>query len=220
MPIISYFPGGLGGGNLAHLWEKVQTALSGKQDKLTPDESIKLQDGGIGVALPVQPVTRAEYEALTEEEKQADRVYLVESSVSDVPGFGGFVPPGAIIPFIGLHAPLGYLACDGAEYEAAAYPALAEYFREQFGAVNHFGGDGTNTFAVPDMRNLFLRGYHGAAEEQLSGEVGARQEATKHLNIYASSQLNFAFPTASLSGNMVAENVDTREPPPRLAHFT
>ena len=168
------------GGDGGVTQEELEAALSGKQDKLTPDESIKLQDGGIGVALPVKPVTRAEYEALTEEEKQADRVYLVESSVSDAPGFGGFVPPGAIIPFMGLRAPLGYLVCDGAEYEAAAYPALAEYFREQFGAVNYFGGDGTVTFAVPDMRNLFLRGYHGTAEEQLSGEVGARQEATKH----------------------------------------
>ena len=89
-------------------------------------------------------------------------------------------PVGTVISFLGLTAPAGYLVCDGAEYEITAYPALADFFRQQFGAANHFGGDGTATFAVPDMRNLFLRGYHGAAEEQLSGEVGARQEATEH----------------------------------------
>ncbi len=43
--------------------------------------------------------------------------------------------------------------------------------------MNYFGGNGTTTFAVPDMRNLFLRGYHGAATA-LSGEVGKKQEGT------------------------------------------
>ena len=170
--------GFLDSAGLAHFTAWAKERFAGKQDALTPDDSVRLQDGKIGVALPVKPVTRAEYDALTEEEKQADRVYLVESSVSDAPGFGGFVPPGAIIPFMGLRAPLGYLVCDGAEYEAAAYPALAEYFREQFGAANYFGGDGTATFAVPDMRNLFLRGYRGEADERLSGAIGEKQVAT------------------------------------------
>ena len=46
--------------------------------------------------------------------------------------------------------------------------------------MNHFGGNGETTFALPDMRNLFLRGYHGEAEEALSGDVGATQEGTQH----------------------------------------
>lgn len=91
---------------------------------------------------------------------------------------GGGNPIGTVISFMGTSAPTGYLVCDGAEYEIAAYPALAEFFRQQFGTNNHFGGNGTDTFAVPDLRNLFLRGYHGEAEEQLSEEIGARQEAT------------------------------------------
>ena len=89
-------------------------------------------------------------------------------------------PIGTVISYLGLTVPKDYLVCDGAEYEITAYPALADFFLQQFGSKNHFGGDGTATFAVPDMRNLFLRGYHGTAEEQLSREVGARQEATKH----------------------------------------
>lgn len=87
-------------------------------------------------------------------------------------------PVGTVISFMGQTAPDGYLACDGAEYSISAYPALAALFAAEFGAANHFGGDGTATFAVPDMRNLFLRGYHGEAGEQLSGEVGAKQEGT------------------------------------------
>lgn len=88
-------------------------------------------------------------------------------------------PIGTIISFMGTSAPKDYLVCDGAEYSISQYPALASFFETQFGAKNHFGGDGTATFAAPDMRNLFLRGYHSEAEEQLSGEVGERQEGTQ-----------------------------------------
>ena len=89
-------------------------------------------------------------------------------------------PVGAVISFLGLTAPAGYLICDGAEKDIREYPALADFFRQQFGTVNHFGGNGETTFALPDMRNLFLRGYHGEAEEALSGDVGATQEGTQH----------------------------------------
>ena len=92
-------------------------------------------------------------------------------------------PIGTIISFMGTSAPKDYLVCDGSEYSVSQYPALAAFFQTQFGTKNHFGGDGTTTFAVPDMRNLFLRGYHGDAEEQLSGLIGEKQEATEHLNI-------------------------------------
>lgn len=92
-------------------------------------------------------------------------------------------PIGTIISFMGTAAPKDYLICDGAEYGVSEYPALAEFFRQQFGAANHFGGDGETVFAVPDLRNLFLRGFHGEAEERLSGEIGEKQEATEHLNI-------------------------------------
>ncbi len=88
-------------------------------------------------------------------------------------------PIGTIISYMGLTAPQDYLVCDGAEYNIADYSDLARFFETQFGTSNHFGGDGTTTFAVPDLRNLFLRGYHGEAVEQLSGEVGKRQEGTQ-----------------------------------------
>lgn len=94
-------------------------------------------------------------------------------------GGSGGNPVGTVISFLGLTAPADYLVCDGAEYEITAYPALADFFRQQFGSANHFGGDGTHTFSVPDLRNLFLRGYHGEAEEQLSGEVGEKQDGTE-----------------------------------------
>lgn len=87
-------------------------------------------------------------------------------------------PTGTIISYMGLTAPEDYLICDGAVYNIADQPDLARFFKEQFGSENYFGGDGETTFAVPDMRNLFLRGYHGEAEKQLSGAIGVKQEGT------------------------------------------
>lgn len=92
-------------------------------------------------------------------------------------------PIGTVISYMGKTAPKDYLVCDGAAYQITDYPDLAAFFETQFGSKNHFGGDGETTFALPDMRNLFLRGWHGEAEEQLSGDVGAKQEATNHPNM-------------------------------------
>lgn len=93
-------------------------------------------------------------------------------------------PIGTIISFMGTSAPKDYLICDGAQYSISQHPALSNFFEEQFGAKNHFGGDGSSTFAVPDTRNLFLRGYHGDAEKQLSGLIGEKQEGTQFPSVF------------------------------------
>lgn len=108
-------------------------------------------------------------------------------------------PIGTIISYMGLTAPKNYLVCDGAEYDISKYPELARFFEAQFGSANHFGGDGTATFAVPDLRNLFLRGYHGAATEKLSGNIGERQEATNLPTYGIGNAGNVNFVTDSLT---------------------
>ena len=67
-------------------------------------------------------------------------------------GTMGFTPVGTYITVIGRTAPINYLICDGTIYNIAAYPELAAYFKEQFNAENYFGGDGTMTFAVPNIQ--------------------------------------------------------------------
>lgn len=91
-------------------------------------------------------------------------------------------PIGTIIPYMGTTAPKGYLVCDGSEKNIADYSDLARFFELQFGSSNHFGGNGSTTFAVPDLRNEFLRG-HG----DLSGEIGEHQNATTMPNTYLSN---------------------------------
>ena len=125
-------------------------------------------------------------------------------------------PIGTIISFLGLAAPDGYLVCDGGVHSISDYPALAAFIAAQFGEVNHFGGDGETTFAVPDMRNLFLRGYHGDAEEQLSGNIGVRQEGTEvpffssYGDPYNPNASNITFPYADQPVNAAPINYDKR----------
>ena len=107
----------------------------------------------------------------------------IENGVISSTGGGSSIPVGNIISFMGTIAPDGYLTCDGAVLNIVDYPNLASHFETQFGSKNHFGGDGNTTFAVPDLRNEFLRGYHGGGDTQLSGEIGIHQEATKHVNL-------------------------------------
>ncbi|MCI9295048.1 MAG: tail fiber protein [Lawsonibacter sp.] len=61
-------------------------------------------------------------------------------------------PIGTVISFMGSAAPEDYLVCDGGVHNIAEYPDLAEFFRKQFGAANHFGGDGETNFAVPTVQ--------------------------------------------------------------------
>ena len=63
---------------LTHFWTKIKAALNRKQDRLIPDETVLIKDGGISVKTPVKPLTKAAYDGLSKEEKQAEAVYLVD----------------------------------------------------------------------------------------------------------------------------------------------
>jgi microcystin-dependent protein len=61
-------------------------------------------------------------------------------------------PPGAISAYAMPTAPAGWLLCDGTVHGAASYPRL-------FAVIGgSFGGNGTTTFAVPDLRGRVVLG--------------------------------------------------------------
>lgn len=92
-------------------------------------------------------------------------------------------PVGEIISYMGTIAPENYLICDGTVYQIDDYPILAQHFADNFGSKNYFGGNGTSTFAVPDLRGEFLRGSGTATRNTGSGStVGIHQNATQILN--------------------------------------
>lgn len=101
---------------------------------------------------------------------------------------GSYVPIGCIEAFMGVEAPPDFLVCDGSLQSIAAYPQLADHFYEQFGASNHFGGNGTTTFAVPDLRGEFLRGTgtNNHTNQGSGANVGEHQDGTRIPMITAS----------------------------------
>lgn len=107
----------------------------------------------------------------------------------------GFTPVGTVISVMGKTAPANYLVCDGSTYNIVDYPELAGYFLQQFESVNYFGGDGTTTFAVPDLQGEFLRGAgtNSHTNQGSGGEVGDHQDATLHGKQYLNSSGNTAY---------------------------
>jgi microcystin-dependent protein len=71
-------------------------------------------------------------------------------------GAAGGVPTGGII-LCPVEIPLpGFLECDGSTKNISAYPNLFNVIKATY------GGDGINTFKVPDLRGAFARGWdHG-----------------------------------------------------------
>jgi len=75
-------------------------------------------------------------------------------STVSVPGALSALPSGAVLAWAGTTAPSGFLLCDGSVYNSASYLNLAGVL----GAT--FGGNGTTTFAVPDLRGRSMVGIN------------------------------------------------------------
>lgn len=112
----------------------------------------------------------------------------------------GFTPIGTIIAVMGNSAPTNYLACNGQIVNIADYPELANYFKAQFGSYNYFGGNGTTTFAICDLRGEFLRGTgtNSHTNQGNGASVGTHQDGTTvyalnsdSSNTYITSTSNF-----------------------------
>ena len=99
----------------------------------------------------------------------------------------GFTPVGTIIAVMGNSAPVNYLACNGQVVNIADYPELANYFEQQFGSKSKFGGNGTTTFGIPDLRGEFLRGTgtNSHANQGNGDNVGTHQDGTEIPYVYA-----------------------------------
>lgn len=109
-------------------------------------------------------------------------------------------PIGTIISYMGITPPRDYLICDGTTYSISSYNELAEYIKKQFGSYNYFGGDGTTTFAVPDLRGEFLRGsgINSHVNQGSGANVGIHQDGTLLSSIWKTSDSNM----------IVAENIN------------
>jgi hypothetical protein len=90
-------------------------------------------------------------------------------SLAAYPTVSGGVPIGTILPYGGLVSgssqgtleTQGYLFCDGTAISRSGYSELFSVIGNAFG-----GGDNVNTFNLPNLQGLFLRGVsHGSGND-------------------------------------------------------
>lgn len=120
-------------------------------------------------------------------------------------------PVGTVISYIIASTPPdGYLSCDGSVYKINEYSKLAEAIKEGLGSYNYFGGDGTTTFAVPDLRGEFLRGTGTSSRNTGTGvSVGLHQNATSFSSGYATSNNGNLYLPYSTKTQYVPQNYDS-----------
>jgi microcystin-dependent protein len=81
-----------------------------------------------------------------------------------------FVPPGAVLPFAMNVVPSGWLAANGATVSRTLYPALFAAIGTLYGA-----GNGSTTFALPDLRGYFVRGSGTNSDGTAAETFGTKQ---------------------------------------------
>jgi len=89
---------------------------------------------------------------------------VISSSVP-IPGSSSVVPSGTILSWPGTTAPSGFLLCDGSVYSISSYPNVAAI------VGSTFGGNGTTTFAVPDLRGRIVVGLNGLTTKDGSNRI-------------------------------------------------
>ncbi len=80
---------------------------------------------------------------------------------------GGLAPTGVVLPFAGAAAPTGWLLCDGATVSRTTYATLFASIGTTYGA-----GDGSTTFALPDLKGRVPAGKEAAASRLTSAGSG------------------------------------------------
>jgi len=108
--------------------------------KATSAPTLRVQTGG-GPTVFSGPVTLSRQPQAPLE--AATKTY-VDDAMSSV--IAGGIPPGHVSAYAGDSAPPGYLMCDGTLYLIEDYPQLAAVVGVKY------GGDGTTTFAVPNLK--------------------------------------------------------------------
>ena len=82
----------------------------------------------------------------------------------------GANPTGTVINYAGSTPPAGYLVCNGSLVSRVTYADLFTSIGTLYGA-----GNGTTTFAVPDLRGQFIRGLDSGANVDAGRVLGSVQ---------------------------------------------
>ena len=107
----------------------------------------------------------------TESGMTATNVQDAITELSTAPKGGTGVPVGSVFWLAKKTAPEGYLICDGSAVSRTEYADLFAAIGTMFGT-----GDGTTTFALPNLQAAFIRG--AGSQDGYSATFVEKQEAT------------------------------------------
>jgi microcystin-dependent protein len=116
------------------------------------------------------------------------------------------VPAGAVMPFAMNSAPAGWLAADGSAVSRSTYAALFSAIGTTYGV-----GDGSTTFALPDLRGYFVRGSGTNSDGTAAGTFGTKQadDLKSHTHTYGDVRNSFTSQFVNAGGTGMDGAVDT-----------
>lgn len=115
-------------------------------------------------------LTQAEFDQLTQEEKDDGTIYFITDGVSGNVFLDDNTPIGTIAPYGGTSDPTYWLICDGRAISRTAYADLFAVIGTTYGS-----GNGSTTFNIPDLRgNVAV----GASATYDLGDTGGEAEHT------------------------------------------
>lgn len=103
--------------------------------------------------------------------------------------------PGRVASFAGNAVPSGWLKANGALVSRATYAALFNAIGTVYGA-----GDGVATFALPDARGEFIRGFDDARGVDSGRVFGSAQADQMPSHTHVSDALDIAGSAACAGG--------------------
>jgi microcystin-dependent protein len=137
-----------------------------------------------------------------------DFLQVLSGSIQFNSTIPGGIPTGTVVPFASTTTPSGWILCDGGLYgrtsgDPSPQPNLFSVIGTTYGA-----GDSLTTFAVPDLRGMFVRGFDdGRGIDPLRAFGSQQADALKSHN-HGGTTGNGTAHTHSYSGATATETQD------------
>lgn len=138
-----------------------------------------------------------------------DFLQVLSGSIQFNSTIPGGIPTGTVVQFAANSAPSGWVICNGSLYgrtngDPSPQPNLFSVIGTTYGA-----GDGLTTFAVPDLRGMFVRGFdNGRGLDPLRAFGSQQTDSFKSHNHSGNTGLFNATHTHSFSGTTGVDSPD------------
>ena len=137
-----------------------------------------------------------------------DFLQVLSGSIQFNSTIPGGIPTGTVVPFASTTTPSGWVLCDGGLYgrtsgDPSPQPNLFSVIGTTYGV-----GDGLTTFAVPDLRGMFVRGFDDGRGIDPLRAFGSQQAFNIQQHNHGGTTGSEAAHTHSYSGTTAIETQD------------